>query len=240
MTRKIFAGDRYVNVTTGAIIQVTEHSLTDRVSVATVNKNGDLVNRRNIASTDLHETATTKQGNTRKSGYVRSDEYALAQEKQEKIIDTDQDIEYDQLDNVQLATFIAQREAQAKLLIEQADEAKKVMRTRTTERGTRVYGDVAVNAAPNEVFNATLALRNLTAEQYRSICIPKPDAKTAKEVLGENSEAYKSTIKKGDWRLTVRPATDEDREADLLAHKAHEVAAFVPGSTLTDDGKVPF
>jgi hypothetical protein len=238
--RKIFAGDRYVNVSTGTVIQVTEHSTTDRVSVATVNKNGALVNKRNIASADLHETATTRQGNPRKSGYVRSDEYALAQKKEESIIDADQDIDFEQLDNTQLLAFIAQREAQAKLLAGQADEAKKVMRARITESGTRVYDDIAVNAASNDRFDPTFALKNLTTEQYRSICVLKPDATTAKKVLGENSEAYKSTLKKGEWRLTVRMATDEDREADLLARKAHEVATFVPGSTLNIDGEVPF
>jgi hypothetical protein len=113
------------------------------------------------------------------------------------------------------------------------------MRVRITERGTRVYGELAVNAAPNNTFDPKLALMNLTTEQYRSICALKPDAATAKKVLGENSEAYRSTLKKGDWRLTVRIATDEDIEADILARKAHEVATFVPGSVLGADGEVP-
>lgn len=242
MNRKIFAGDRYENVATGAVIQVTAHSTTSRVEVATVNAAGALVNKRTIGANDLHEDAKTKQGNPRKSGYVRIDALVAAKKKEESIIDADQDIDYDQLDTDQLAKFIAQREAQAKLLIEQADAAKTIMRDRITERGTRVYGDIAVNAAINQTFNAKLALKNLTAEQYRSICIPKPDSALAKKVLGEDSAEYKSTLKEGDakWRLTVRIATDEDREADLMARKAKEVSAFVPGSSLNDDGEVPF
>ena len=237
--RKIFAGDRYVNVSTGTVIQVVEHSTTDRVLVATV-KDGGLVNKRNIASADLHETAMTKQGNPRKSGYVRSDEYVTAQKKEASIIDADQEIDYEQFDNEQLLKFIAQREAQIKLLKEQSDAAKEVMRTRITERGTRVYGELAVNAAPNNTFDPKLALMNLTTEQYRSICSFKPDAITAKKVLGENTEAYQSTLKRGDWRLTVRLATEDDIEADMLARRAHEVATFVPGSVLDADGEVPF
>jgi hypothetical protein len=240
MNRKIFAGDRYENVATGAVVQVTAHSTTSRVEVATVNAAGALVNKRTIGANDLHEDAKTKQGNPRKSGYVRIDALVAAKKKEERIIDADQDIDYDQLDTGQLVKFIAQREAQAKLLKEQAEAAKTVLRARVTERGTRVYGDIAVNAAANSKFDPKLALRNLTPEQYRSICVLKPDGTQAKKLLGEESAAYQSTLAKGDWRLTVRLATDEDREAELMAQKAHDVATFVPGSTLNEDGEVPF
>ena len=112
------------------------------------------------------------------------------------------------------------------------------MRLRTKEAGTRVFGDVAVNAAPNNRFDAALAKANLTSRQYDAICVSKPDATLAKKVLGEDSPAYRATLKAGDWRVTIRFATDEDREMARIAEARAALASFQPGDTF--DGKAPF
>lgn len=236
---QIFAGDTYTNVVTGSIVEVREVSeKTEKVTVVTVTTDGRKINQRTLKTASLRNTATNAKGTPYLAGYVRSDLLCTeAAPIKEPTVDLS-DIDYTELDDMALAAFAARADADAKRLTELVEDAKKEMRRRTTAAGTRVFGDVAVNAAPNNRFDAALAKANLTGRQYDAICVTKPDATLAKKILGEDSPAYRATLKSGDWRITLRFATDEDREEARIAEERASLASFLPGDTL--DGKAPF
>jgi len=243
---RIFAGDRYTNVTTGAVVEVQRVDETyGGVTIATVTTDGRKINQRRIQATSLRNSATNAKGVKYLGGYVRSDllrdeitETAPNKETPVEPTAIDTDIDFAELSDEELATFAARSDAMAKRMADLVDDAKAEMRKRATETGTRIFGDVAVNVASNNRFNAALALANLNARQYDAICVNKPDPTLAKQILGEDSPAYRSTLKAGDWRITVRMATDEDREAARIAEQRMELATFLPGDTF--DGKAPF
>jgi hypothetical protein len=236
---QIFAGDHYTNVVTGSIVEVREvDKEAEQVTVVTIAADGRKINQRTLKAASLRNSATNAKGAPYLAGYVRSDLLRTeAAPIKEPTVDLS-DIDYTELDDMALAAFAARADADAKRLTELVEGAKKEMRRRTSSAGTRVFGDVAVNAAANNRFDATLAKANLTGRQYEAICVSKPDATLAKKILGENSPAYRATLKPGDWRITVRFATDEDREEARIAEQRASLGTFQPGDTL--DGKIPF
>ena len=236
---QIFAGDFYTNVATSTVIEVRESDeKTGKVTVVTIAPDGRKINQRTIQAASLRNSATSAQGVPYLAGYVRSDLLRKeAAPTQETPVDFT-DIDFAELNDEGLALLAARADAEAKRLSDLVDDAKAEMRKRTKEAGTRVFGDVAVHAAANNRFDAGLAKANLTGRQYDAICVNKPDATLAKKILGEDSPAYRATLKAGDWRLTIRFATDEDRELARIAEERAALASFQPGDTFDD--KAPF
>lgn len=236
-------GDRFVSLTTGALIEVVEADGSDRTAVATVTASGVLTNTRRILTTSLRTGYLTKMGRPAKTGYVLVSQLPgghpfKPRTERNTMVDPTADIDYTTMNDAEIAAHIHAADVQAKAYTNLVDEGKAELRKRISESGTRVHGDVAVNAAPNRRFDATLAKENLTKRQYAEICLTKPDATLAKKILGEDSTAYQSTLKPGDWRLTVRFATDEDREEAELNERRATLSTFETGDTFDD--KAPF
>lgn len=75
-------------------------------------------------------------------------------------------------------------DVQAKIaeLTRQADSLKVVLRA-TGPQTRRRFGDLVLTVSPNRRFDDTRARGILTPEQYEAICVAKPDATVAREVL---------------------------------------------------------
>jgi hypothetical protein len=117
----------------------------------------------------------------------------------------------DGMTQAELAQVIEEQQkvmAEAKAIV---DRAKTISKSKRTTAGLEVYDDVAMVFAEDKKFDAPTAVRALTKEQLRKICVLKPDATMAKKVFGEHSELYKACQKDNGFKLTVREATDADR-----------------------------
>jgi len=216
--KKISKGQRYIDVKSEVIIEIIDTDGTGRCTVATVQNDGRLVRQRSMLESSIHPEATTKGGQPWKSGYIPVDAWTKNKEKK----DMSDDIDITELDEVELAAYIAKKEAQMKLLKDEADRAKKILKARTSSAGVRIFGEVAVIAKPNHRFDPGYARTNLSPEDYRAICILTPDATVAKKILGEDTDTYRKCLKDHGWSLTVRPATEDDYAAVERAEEMQE------------------
>lgn len=216
---KISKGQRYVDIQNQTVIEILGTDDTGHCTVATVQGDGRLVRRRTVLDTNIHPNPLTKGGAPWQRGYIPVSAWKK-QTKEKNVSELDDNVNLSDLTTDALAEYVARKEAMAKRLSEQADAAKKILKTRTCERGTKIFGETAVIAKPNRRFNDDYARTRLTPDQYKSICIQKADPVVAKRVLGEDSEAYAKCLKDSGWSLTVRPATDDDYEAVRRAEEA--------------------
>lgn len=238
----IHAGEELVNLETGNVITVMEVREGEHFLAATSTVTGRLVNRRPILKTSVRATLTTRYGKEARQGYIRladlpaGHRFAPAAPVKEQSV-TDMPLEepdFSEMSDAQIAQYTFKYESRAKALKNLADKAKEEMRRRATISGTRVFDDVAVNASFSQRFDAKLAAKNLTPRQLQAISVSKPDAATARKVLGEDSPAYLSTLAEGTWTMTVRVATDDDREESDLFYRRALLESFVPGDALGD------
>lgn len=240
----ITKGTQLVNMTNGNVVEVVEEEKGGKVTIATRTATGHFTAVRRVASTSIRSGLLTLMGKPWKTGYVPADQlpaghpFALPVPAG-TVAGMDEEIDFQAMDTEELAAFAASKLTQVAILAKLADGAKEEIRRRQPRKGTTVLGDTAVIAKYPETFSAELAKANLTDQQYKAICVSKPDATRAKKLLGGDGPLYRSLCKPGKASLEIRPATDKDRQASSDLDTAEEITAQVPfapgdgeGSTL--------
>lgn len=219
----------FISVENGSVIKVLEDTGGQTI-VATVTLTGRLTNQRRMNGTSLHLSYLNNMGKPWKTGYVKADQlpenhpYAYRPARASTIQVPTEDPEFSDMTTEALAEYANRRLAEAKLASDLAEKAKEELRNRKPRNGVTILGDTAVVASRPMRFDAALAKANLNKRQLDAISVAKPDATLAKKVLGENSPVYRSVCKEGKITLTIRTATDEDRQKAEIADTAESVA----------------
>lgn len=234
----------YTNLANGSVLRVVDADDMGRATVVTVTASGRIANQRTVATTGFHEGYLTRQGKPRKTGWVRTDELPYTHEyapqnKASEAVAPD----VTKMDDTELFAYIERKETERDLAKQEAETAKKELAERTTKEGTRILGDVAVVARPNRRFDAKLARQFLSPVQYASICESKPSPEKARNAFGKESELYTSMTKDHGWTLTVRMATDDDRDhaaADAALANQARVQFKLGGPLPEEDLEPPF
>jgi hypothetical protein len=217
---------QFVNLRTNGLIEAFNEG-NGFVTVATVRPDGYGPHR--VVKSDSFRTHyLDADGKPHKTGYVPVSKLPGDHPHARKTETGDMDLaeHIDELSDDELAELILRQQEAMATAKDIIDRAKAVVKSRNKELATRVYGNVAMVFISGRKFDAVTARRNLSAEEYRSICMPKPDATLAKKILGEESAAYARTQKDNGWTLTVREATDKDRdkaESEAVARQDVEV-----------------
>lgn len=165
-----------------------------------------------------------------KTGHVKADqlpanhEHAYRPARDATISVPTEDPEFSDMTDEDLAEYANRRLAEAKLASDLAEKAKEELRNRKPRNGVTIFGNTAVVASRPMRFDAALAKANLNRRQLDAISVSKPDAALAKKVLGADTPVYRSVCKEGKITLTIRTATDEDRQAAEIADTAESVA----------------
>lgn len=241
----IAKGTQLVNMTNGHAVKVVDEEKDGRITIATQTISGRLVGMRKVASTAVRSTYLTLMGKPWKTGYVPADQIPAGHpfappSSTGNVSSMDEEIDFTNMDNEELAAFAASRLTQAAILTKLADAAKDEIRRRKPRKGVTVFGNTAIVAKYPESFNADLAKDRLTPAQYEAICVSKPDATRAKKILGgADSPLYKSVCKPGKAALEVRPATDKDHQAAADLDEAERVNGQTP-FTVGQEVEPPF
>lgn len=111
------------------------------------------------------------------------------------------------MDSAQAAKRVYTLRKAAKAMLEEADELVAAHFT-GRQQDTYVEGDLRVIVGRNARFNAALAKKVLTKEQYESILDIVPSGTLAKEVLPP--AVYKETQKVSDNKVTIELPKEED------------------------------
>ena len=110
------------------------------------------------------------------------------------------------MDSAQVAKRVYTLRKAAKAMLEEADALAAQFSSR--EQDTYVEGDLRVVVGRNARFNAALAKKVLTPEQYESILDIAPSGTLAKEVLPP--AVYKETQKVSANKVTIELPKTED------------------------------
>lgn len=239
---KIYAADIYTNVATGAVVEVVSvDEETGRVTVVSVAPSGAKSNRRTIALGSFRAAVDNTKGAPYRTGYVRSDLLVPAKtapvHTKESVMDVTEP-DFSEMSEEDLALYMDSAQAKMNAFKDLFESAKTEWRSRRKDSGTVVFGETAVATAFAMSFSGDLAKKNLTDRQYEAICVTKPDPEAARRLLGKDSSLYQSLLTPAKPRITVRRATDEDREAARLASLRDDLATFQDGDVF--DGKAPF
>lgn len=212
-------GTRYVNVRTNNIVE-TRNEGPAAFTIVTVTDDG-YGPRRRVPSASFHQNYLAENGQPHSSGYVPvrtlPGDHPAAMNTE---IDRMEMLErLDAMSTAELSDLIAEQQKvleEAKTLVERA---KAIAKSRRRDPGLELYGDVALVYSSNERFDEKTALKNLTTDDLKRICIPKPDATTARAAFRNEPDKLKLCMKSHGLKLEVRPATDEDR-LKVLAEKS--------------------
>lgn len=202
---------QYLNVRTNTRVQIIEHGKAT-CSIATVTEGG-LGRSRRVRAAAFHDSYLASDGQPHTSGYVPvaslPGDHPHA-DRSATVIDVDN---LDELSDDALAQLILEQERIKKDAADLAERAKMVAKARRgTSTGLEIRGDIALVFSPNSKFDAPTARRNLSAEDYKKILMPKPDATLARKLFENEPEKLEACLKNNGLTLTVRRATDEDRE----------------------------
>lgn len=219
----------FISVENGSVIKVLEAG-NDKTVVGTVTITGRVINQRTMGDASLHTSYLNSTGKPWKTGYVKADqlpenhEYAYRPARAATISVPTEDPEFSDMADEDLAEYANRRLAEAKLASDLAEKAKEELRNRKPRNGVTIFGNTAVVASRPMRFDAALAKAKLNRRQLDAISVSKPDATLAKKVLGADTPVYRSVCKEGKITLTIRTATDEDRQAAEIADTAESVA----------------
>ncbi|MBQ6358832.1 MAG: hypothetical protein IJI97_07795 [Clostridia bacterium] len=220
----------FISVENGSVIKVLDASSRGTVVVGTVTITGRVINQRTMGDASLHTSYLNSTGKPWKTGYVKADQlpenhpYAYRPARAATISVPTEDPEFSDMTTEALAEYANRRLVEAKLATDLAEKAKEELRKRQPRNGVTIFGNTAVVASRPMRFDAALAKANLNKRQLDAISVSKPDATLAKKVLGADSPVYRSVCKEGKITLTIRTATDEDRQAAEIADTAESVA----------------
>lgn len=208
-------GTLYVNVRTNALVETFGEGRIEFI-VATVKDDGTHGRRRKVRASFFHDGYLASDGQTHSSGYVPVNSLPGDHPRAMKTEMTYMEL-LDALPGMspdELARVIAEQQkilSEAKTLVERAKDIAKGRRAETGT-GTEVHGGIALVYTSGTKFDGPTAKRNLTAEEYSKILLPKPDAALARALFKTEPDKLDLCLKDNGLTLTVRQATEEDYE----------------------------
>jgi hypothetical protein len=213
---------QYLNVRTNTRVQIIERG-TANCSIATIGDDG-LGRSRRVRAAAFHDSYLAHDGQPHTSGYVPVASLPAGHPHADRSATMDlHDIDLESLSDDELAAFILEQERIKKEAAEFADRAKAVAKYRRGgNTGLEIRGDIALVFSPNAKFDAPTARRNLSREDYQKILMPKPDATLARKMFENEPEKLEACLKDNGLTLTVRKATDEDREKFASAQPSND------------------
>jgi hypothetical protein len=235
---------RFIHTKTGEVVEVTGTDA-ELSKIVTITATGRTIRPRTLKTTTLKTSYTNTRGVPYKSAYVALDalpvDHPLAEQNDapETPQISTRRIDLTAMTDLELSDYGRQKKAERDLAADQYDDAKKELKRRNPDTRLYIYGDTALSVTSNVRFDGSLAKRVLTPQQYEAICMPKPDAARAREVLGEM--LYKTVCKDHGNKIEVRFATSEDRERlaeeqEIEEARADATASFYPA----EEVPVPF
>jgi hypothetical protein len=215
MLKALVGSTLYLNVRTNTVVAALDRD--DRqFSIATVTEDG-FGRRRTVRAASFHEDYLASDGQPHTFGYVPLASLPEGHPHAEKKTDrSDMDLidmdNLDELSDTQLAALILQQEVIKRHATEVAERAKAIAKYRRGDSlGLDIQGDIALVYTSGSKFDAGTAKRNLSAEDFKRILLPKPDATMARKLFENEPEKLDACLKDNGPSLTVRQATDEDR-----------------------------
>lgn len=212
----------FINVRTGEVIEIsgTDAELS---KVATVTVTGRRVRPRTMKTSTLKTTYLSRRGTPWKSAYVAiralPEDHPLAGEistPSAPVQDENAALpDFSSMTDAEVSAYANEQNARVELNKFLMDKTKEELHRRHPVPRPYLNGNVAVTVSPNSRFDAPTAQKNLTAEEYKSIMLLKPDAKRAQAFL--TPARYKLTLKDHGNKIEIRPASDSHRRrvADL-------------------------
>lgn len=212
MSISTFTGNElYRNVRSGSVTKILSQE-GDRTLIATV-KDGETSRTRTVPTSSIHQGNLDSEGKSHSSGYVPLNASPAQPTPTENTNWSSMDIDnLDELSDAQLAALILKQERIKKDSADLADRAKTVMKYRQgSTLGLDIQDGIALVFTSGTKFDAGTAKRGLSAEDFKRILLPKPDATMARKLFENEPEKLEACLKDNGPTLTVREATDEDR-----------------------------
>lgn len=204
----------YFNVNTKNLVTVI--SKDDReASIATVKDGIPSRRRRSVRASLVHEGYLASDGQPHAYGYVpvtalpEDHPHAVKAQKTDwSNVNID---DLDMLSDAELAELILAQERIKKDAAELAEQAKTIAKSRRGGTlGLDIQDGIALVYTSGAKFDATLARRGLSAEDYKKILLLKPDATLARKMFENEPKKLAVCLKDNGPSLTVRKATEED------------------------------
>lgn len=238
---------RFIHTRTGEVIEVTGTDA-ELSKIVTITATGRQVRPRTVKTASLKTDYLSRRGTPWRAAYVAvsclPEGHAMAPvpaEAAAPVQASGPEFTFDlpdfaKMTNEELSAYGYARKAEAALADDLHEKAKDELKSRTTNSGLRVFGNVAVVAKSNRRFSGKRAKAVLSPSQYSAICVSKPDSTLAKKVLDEDSDLYKSITDDHGWTMEIRPATESDFEKMAEdAEVASAKAAVDADSMIPDD-----
>lgn len=206
----------YFNVNTKTVVKLLKKDNRE-ASIATVKDGSPSNRRRSVRASLIHEGYLASDGQPHPYGYVPVTALPEDHPHAVKAPKTDwSNVDIDDLDalsDADLADLILEQERIKKNAADLADRAKVIAKGRRgSSLGIDLQGDIALVYTSGAKFDGVLARRHLAAEDYKKILLSKPDATLARKIFENEPEKLEACLKDNGPSLTVRKATDEDRE----------------------------
>lgn len=210
----------YFNVRTKKIVAVLDKDSRE-ANIATVN-DGSLGRRRTVRASLIHSEYLASDGQPQDNGYVPlaalPEDHPHAVKAPENNWSGMNPDDIDNLDDAALAVFILEQERIKKEAADLVERAKAVAKYRRGGNlGIDIQDGVALVYTSGTKFDAPTAKRNLSAEDYKRILLPKPDATMARKLFEHEPDKLDACLKDNGPTLTVRRATDEDKAKYLAS-----------------------
>lgn len=238
---------RFIHTRTGEVIEVTGTDA-EMSKIVTITATGRQVRPRTVKTASLKTDYTSKRGTPWRAAFVAvsclPEGHAMAPQPEQASQAPAEDEplglpDFSVMDDEQLAAYGNAQKAKMELHKYFVDRAKEELKRRHPDPRTYLRGNVCLEVTTNLRFDDATARKNLTPAEYEATLIPKPDAKRAREILGE--KRYKLACKDHGVKLEIRTATDNDRRRiaeleETIAAKAEVDAASMAQS---DDPFLP-
>lgn len=208
----MLTAQRFVNVRSNRQVEVFNEGRGVFV-VATVRGDG-YGPRRRVPAEAFHTSYLDADGRPRKSGYVPVNTLPGDHPHAPKLeYDVDDILDnLNQLSTEELARFIHEQQEVMNRAKKAVEKAKAVAKRRAKRAGVQLYGDVAMEFKSNRRLDEATAQRNLAPEDLQKLYRTKLDLALAEIVFKGEPEKLERCKKDHGWSLTVRAATEKDRE----------------------------
>ena len=203
----------YYNVRTKALVAVLKKDARD-ATVVTVKGGVATGRRRTIRASSFHDGYLASDSRPHASGYVPVDtlpgDHPQAVKKETTPVNIDM---LDNLSDAELAEVILEQQKAEKAAKEIVEHAKGIAKSRRGNKvGTEVHGGIAFAYTSGMKFDGPTAQKNLSAEDFQRIVLPKADAALARALFKNQPKLLALCMKDNGPTLTVRPATNDDLE----------------------------
>jgi hypothetical protein len=213
--------NQYIHTRSGEVIEIIGTDA-EMSRVVTVTATGAKIRSRLMKTTSLKRTFHNTKGTPWKAAYVRLDvlpgNHPLAP-KPEGIATADREEpkrlshrlpNLEAMSDQELTAYANTKKAEAEVMKNLFEAAKKEVRRRYTTSGARLSGNVYVEISENRRFNPDLAQQHLTPEEYAKILVPVPNSDLARELLADDEARYNKLCKTFDNKVEIRSARPVD------------------------------